>query len=140
MQKTYRAFVYGEMKSDSGVIDRPIARSKNDFRKWTAQRGTRGEMREAITKYELLKKKGGYSYVEAEPQTGRTHQIRVHFKAINHPVVGDKLYGKLKDEALGFDRLALHAKSIEFKLLSGKMQKVEAPLPPDFEKAIKLLG
>ncbi len=140
MEKTYRAFVYGEIKSDSGVIDRPISRSKNDFRKWTAERGGRGEERQAVTEYTVLARHEGVSFVEAKPKTGRTHQIRVHFKAISHPVVCDTLYASSKPSALGFERLALHAFSITFTLPSGKSVQVEAPYPADFKKALKIFN
>ncbi|MBU4479936.1 RluA family pseudouridine synthase, partial [Patescibacteria group bacterium] len=126
IQKSYRAFVYGEMKNDEGIIDRPIGRSSGDFRKWSAQRGARGKMREAITEYKVLKRGSGFSFVEVNPKTGRTHQIRVHFKAINYPIVFDKLYAPKKNvlsstsHNLGFDRLALHAYSLEFNLPSGE--------------------
>jgi 23S rRNA pseudouridine1911/1915/1917 synthase len=137
IQKSYRAFVYGEMKEIEGVIDRPIGRSTNDFRKWSAQRGARGKMREAITEYKVLNKKDGFSYVEVNPKTGRTHQIRVHFKAINHEIVCDKLYAPKKECALGFERLALHSYSIEFNLIGGKRLNLEAELPNDFKNALK---
>ncbi len=137
MEKTYRAFVYGEMKNDSGIIDRPIARSTGDFRKWTAERGKRGEEREAVTEYKVLARYNGFSFLDVHPKTGRTHQIRVHLKAISHPIVCDKLYASKKECALGFSRLALHAFSLKFKLPSGKEMTVEAPYPEDFKNAIK---
>jgi len=140
VSKIYHAFVYGEMKDDDGVIDRPIGRSKKDFRQWSAQRGARGEMREAITHYKVLAKSGGFSFVEAIPKTGRTHQIRVHFKAVNHPIVSDSLYAPKKEKALGFERLALHSYSIEFDSVNGKRIKVAAPYPEDFEKAVKIMN
>lgn len=140
ISKTYHTFVYGEMKDDDGVIDRPIGRSRKDFRQWSAQRGARGTMREAVTHYKVLARRGGFSFVEVTPKTGRTHQIRVHFKAINHPIVSDSLYAPKKDKALGFERLALHAYSIEFNSLNGKKIKVEAPYPEDFEMALKIMN
>jgi 23S rRNA-/tRNA-specific pseudouridylate synthase len=88
----------------------------------------------------VIKKAKGFSYVEVKPKTGRTHQIRVHFKAINHPVVCDILYAKEKKPALGFTRLALHARSIEFRLVSGENLKIEAPLPNDFVSALSLFS
>jgi len=149
VEKSYRAFVWGVVKDDTGVIDRPIARSKNDFRKWTAQRGKRGAEREAVTEYKVLARiaaptstagkaaSSGFSFLEVRPQTGRTHQIRVHLKAINHPVVCDNLYASGHEPVLGFTRLALHAFSISFNLSSGKRITVSAPLPEDFQKALK---
>ena len=137
MEKTYRAFVYGEMKNDSGVIDRPIARSTGDFRKWTAERGRRGEEREAVTEYRVLARYNGFSFLDVHPKTGRTHQIRVHLKAISHPVVCDKLYASKKECALGFSRLALHAFSLKFNTPSDKTVIVEAPYPDDFKEAVE---
>ncbi len=142
-RKIYHAFVYGEIKEDDGVIDRPIARSRKDFRLWSAQRGARGEAREAITAFKVLHRtdvgniNAGFSYIEVRPKTGRTHQIRVHMKAINHPLVCDSLYAPKQKPALGFKRLALHARSLEFTNLAGKVITVEAPFPEDFLKAQK---
>lgn len=135
-QKTYHAFVYGGIKSLQGVIERPIGRSKNDFRRWTAERGVRGEMREAVTEYKVLQFMKEVSYVEVYPKTGRTHQIRVHFKAIGHPVVCDSLYAPNKPFLLGFERLALHARNIQIKDLNGDILSIEAPLPKDFQNAL----
>ena len=152
--KKYLAFVYGEFTDPTdkyGIIDRPIGRSKKDFRRWSAQRGARGEMRPAETWYTVLaNRKGfddgtgrrsgnGFAFLELEPKTGRTHQIRVHLKAINHPVVCDSLYATERSCALGFGRTALHARSIEFTNMKGKRISVIAPLPADFKKAGKEL-
>ncbi len=139
IKKTYHAFVLGEMKTDSGVIDRPIGRSAQDFRKWSAQRGSRGEKREAVTEYKVLTKKDGYSFVEIWPKTGRTHQIRVHFKAINHSLVGDNLYAHTTENELGFKRTALHSYQVIFLGLDGQNHSVIAPYPDDFSHAISLL-
>lgn len=140
ISKIYHAFVYGEMKDDDGIINRPIGRSRKNFRQWSAQRGARGAMREAVTHYKVIAKKEGFSFVEVIPKTGRTHQIRVHFKAINHPIVSDSLYAPKKEKALGFERLALHAYSIEFNSLDGKRIKIAAPYPEDFERAFRLMN
>jgi 23S rRNA pseudouridine1911/1915/1917 synthase len=137
ISKTYFAFVFGTPRQDRGVIDFPIGRNPKDFRQWSASRIARGELRPAVTKFVIRKTGKGFSYVEVWPKTGRTHQIRVHFKAINHPIVGDMLYGDKKEKALGFGRLALHASSIEFTLPSGKQMRIEAPFPDDFKNALK---
>lgn len=153
VSKKYLAFVWGEMTEDFGTITRSIGRSASNFRKWSAQRGARGELRTAETYWQKIKsqkvkikideqdKDESFTLVEVEPRTGRTHQIRVHFTAINHPVVGDNLYSPNKPPALGFVRTALHAKSIEFDSPeTGKRTKVEAPLPDDFSNACLLFG
>jgi len=143
VHKVYHAFVYGELKEDRGIIDRPIGRSPKDFRKWSAQRGKRGEVREAITYFKVLKRIDGITFIEAIPKTGRTHQIRVHLKAIDHPIVHDELYAPKffldKKNQLGFKRIALHARILEITLPSGKLLNIVAPYPKDFEKAVKKL-
>ncbi len=154
--KKYIAFVYGVIRDDRGIINKPIARSKGDFRRWSAERGSRGEAREAITIYRVLSRGDGdygqngehpksATLVEFEPKTGRTHQIRVHCKAIGHPIVGDSLYSEpyiIKNpDFLGFKRQALHARSITFTLPNIEESiKVEAPFPLDFKKALADFG
>lgn len=136
IEKRYVALVYGSVKNDSGTIDRPIARSKSDFRQWSATRGTRGEKREAVTDYKVIKRfelEGNpVTLIQVSPKTGRTHQIRVHLKAINYPIVGDILYAGHNRPNLGFSRPALHAASISFSLPGGKRVTAEAPFPVDF--------
>lgn len=142
IHKTYLAFVHGGFKEKEGVIDRPIGKSRSDFRRWSAERGARGVLRDARTRYRVLSTQCAVSLVKAFPETGRTHQIRVHFKAIGHPLVHDSLYGphhtKTHPELLGFTRLALHARSIEFVTLKAEEKKVEAPLPADFQEALQM--
>ncbi len=140
MEKRYIAILYGNLPDDHGVIDRPIGKSRKDFRLWSAQRGAKGAMREASTVYDVLGRSGGYSVVAAQPKTGRTHQIRVHFKAINHPVVCDPLYAPKRPCVFGFTRTALHAQTLTFTQGDGTKQQVEAPLPPDFLAALQELG
>lgn len=138
--KKYLTFVYGEIKDKFGIINRPIGRSPKDFRRWSATRGARGELRDAETWYTLISTRGGYSFLEVEPKTGRTHQIRVHFKALNHPVVCDGLYAPEKTNTIGFTRNALHAYSINFTNVLGKKILVKAPIPKDFINAFTELG
>ncbi len=139
IKKRYAAIVYGHVKSDRGKVDKPIGRSPSDFRRKLAGRGAKGELREAVTEYSVLKrfedKAGGkYSFLEVRPRTGRTHQIRVHMKFLNHPVVCDSLYASKNACPSELGRLALHAESIEFKTPHGKTVKVESPLPAEFKK------
>jgi 23S rRNA pseudouridine1911/1915/1917 synthase len=135
IEKEYFAFVYGEMKTDEGVIDRPITRSRKNFRLWSAQRGGRGEERDALTEYKVIERQSGFSFVAVRPKTGRTHQIRVHFKAINFPIVCDTLYAPKRECALGFKRLALHAAKVSFTLENQGLIVIESPLPDDFRRA-----
>lgn len=140
MKKIYHAFVYGEIEEDEGKIDRPIGRSNKDFRRYSAQRGARGEMREALTEYRVLHRGKGFSFVSITLKTGRTHQIRVHFLAINHPVVGDSLYAPKIKKALGFKRVALHSYALSFTDQTGEERVVKAPDPEDFKSAAKKIG
>lgn len=135
--KVYNAFVNGPMKDERGIIDKPIGRSSGEKARWSAGRGSRGTMRDAITQYRVLGFKNPITFVEVIPKTGRTHQIRVHFKAIQHPVVGDALYAPSFPNALGFNRTALHATRFSFTKKEGKRIVVEAPYPEDFKKAIE---
>lgn len=148
IKKIYQAFVYGLVSDPRaslltgkrGVINVPIGRSPKDIRMWTAGRGAREPLREAITEYIILKKfqeKGeDFSFLEIYPKTGRTHQIRVHMRYINHPIVSDPLYKGGKEFELGMKRLALHAKAITFKLPNGEIKTIEAPYPIDFKRII----
>ena len=146
IQKNYRAFVYGSVKFDRKLIKAEIGRSKTDFRKWTTNRGIRGEARDAETEYILLKKSSHFSYLDIFPKTGRTHQIRVHLQFDNHPIIGDHLYaGKNFDREkpetnLFFQTQALHAYKIKFKDLDGTKLEFKAEIPEDFKKALKLIS
>ena len=133
--KTYKAFVMGTPSEREGVIDVPIGRSRSDFRQWTTGEDARGTQRKAVTEYQVLKTNDDFSYLELRPKTGRTHQLRVHLKAIGHPIICDMRYGT--PPALGFQRLALHAESITFRLQSGKEETVIAPTPLDFNEALQ---
>lgn len=136
VEKTYQAFVVGELEPRSGKIDKAIGRKRGDFRLWSAGKDTRGKLREAETAYQTIISNQGFSLLEIYPKTGRTHQIRVHLQAIGHPIIYDKKYGDKKSQ-LGFKRLALHALSTKIKLLNGKEVKLKAPYPEDFQKAIE---
>lgn len=137
--KKYYAIVHGDMKEQWGEIEKPIGRSPTDFRRWSAGRGARGELRPAATWWTLIGFKDGYSLVEVEPKTGRTHQIRVHFQAIQHPVACDELYARDKGFTLGLKRTALHASSITFTNCLSKKITVKSPLPEDMKAALEEL-
>lgn len=149
IEKIYNAVVWGKFPTDKteGTIEKPIGRSASDFRKWSAEHGAKGVIREAITHYKVLiqGEVGGenFAFLEIQPKTGRTHQIRVHLKSIGYPVVCDKLYASRRectsDKCLGFDRLALHALSVKFELPNHTYITAESPLPAEFEKAKNLL-
>lgn len=137
VEKMYNCFVYGKMPEQSGTIDRPIGKSSKDIRLWSAQRGARGKMRDAITEYRVLEELPEASFLEVNLKTGRTHQIRVHMKAVHHPVVCDELYAPKQKCILGFNRLALHARRLDFVGVSGEAISTEAPLPTMFTRALR---
>lgn len=154
IKKKYIALVAGDIPLPSGkrnVIDLPIGRSAKDFRKRASGAKLAGKIREALTEYEVLERfpgpacrQAGYTLVAAYPKTGRTHQIRVHFKAIGHPIVCDKLYGFKKADMearcpFGLKRHFLHAAAIDFVLPSGARIKLEADLPDDLKSALEML-
>ncbi len=140
VQKEYQAFVYGHPKKDSEVIEAEIRRTRTTPPRWSAEPGG-GKRRAAVTEWEVLRRGADRQTGEAislllvRPNTGRTHQIRVHLKAIHHPVVCDSLYAPKRPCLLGFSRPALHAWRLSLTIPSGEKKTFEAPLPEDFQKA-----
>lgn len=135
-KKTYLAAVYGVMKEQKGTIEFSIGRSRKDFRLRSAQPRARGILREAVTHYEVLDDIGTHSLLRVVPETGRTHQIRVHLKALHHPVVCDPLYAMGKPCDLGTTRLALHAYQLRIPGVTTGDITLTAPIPSDLEKMI----
>ncbi|MBI4086000.1 MAG: RNA pseudouridine synthase [Candidatus Liptonbacteria bacterium] len=143
IKKTYIALVHGEFKEKTGVIDKEIRRKKNSVKRTTFSGKT---AKQAITRYAVkktLKDTDGeiFSLLEVFPETGRTHQIRVHLASIGHPVVGDMLYGSKNQPAFTnasagrpafAKRLMLHAGSLEFSTEEGRRFKLEVEPPDDF--------
>lgn len=125
-KKTYIAVVEGRPNPDEAVIDMPIER--NPKAPATFRVGPNGKP--AKTHYKVLKTGKKYSLVELKPETGRTHQLRVHMAKIGRPIVGDPLYGHGKHG----DRLYLHALSLEITIPGGERKTFTAPLPKEFEE------
>ena len=136
-KKTYLAIVYGVPKEKKGVINFDIGRSRKDFRLRSAQPKAKGTMRASLTRYEVVGETEGNALLKVMPETGRTHQIRVHLKAIHHPIVCDSLYAPKHAPALGLKRLALHAYQIDIPLPSGSRQEITAPIPADLTSAFR---
>lgn len=139
VEKEYRALVWGELKESHGTIDRPIGRSRKDFRLWSCGKDAGGTLRPATTRWTLLAVGQGVSYVSVEPKTGRTHQIRVHMKAIGHPVVCDTRYAPKRGCALGMERLALHAYTLTLTHPNGTRMTFEAPEPADIVTTTRIV-
>lgn len=145
--KEYRAFVYGRINDRWGTINRPIGRSASDYRLRSSMRGAKGVLREAVTDFERIGM-GEYegepfSYLKLIPKTGRTHQLRVHLRAIDRPIVCDALYGTYKSSQsnnLLLSRLALHAHVLELLLPSGEECRWIAPVPQVFEAAAERIA
>lgn len=137
-KKTYLVFVYGVPKEKKGVIEFSIGRSRKDFRLRSAQPKAKGTLRDAVTRYEVLAEdvEREHALLKVMPETGRTHQIRVHLKAIHHPVVCDPLYAPNHAADLGFIRLGLHAARLELPTFSGAVQVVSAPFPEDLSAGL----
>lgn len=148
IKKVYSALVWGKVVPQKGVIDKPIGLKPGTTRH-TVHGGKM--VKEAITEYEVVKnlklirqpadgkdKEEIFSLVKVEPKTGRTHQIRVHFAAIHHSIVGDPLYGK-KGNPFGLKRQFLHAQYLEFNIDEKNKVKIEAKLPDDLKNILDQL-
>lgn len=142
IKKKYVAVVFGWPRDERGIIEQPIGRSRSDIRAWTTKASTRGTMRDAITRFTVKKKyefEGQkYAVIDLYPQTGRTHQLRVHMAHIGHPIVGDPIYSGKKETKLPIERTALHAEQITFTAPNGKETVVVAPVPADLAKSAGL--
>jgi 23S rRNA pseudouridine1911/1915/1917 synthase len=141
--KAYMALLNGHLQPAFGRVEAPIGRDAQHRQRMAVQPGGR----EAITEYHVLEQfahqvgpqAGEFSLVEAEPLTGRTHQIRVHFASIGHPVVGDTVYGQRRS-GLPVPRQFLHARKLGFKHpLTGQRMQLESPLAADLGPVLDLL-
>ncbi|MCB1107075.1 MAG: RluA family pseudouridine synthase [Chlamydiia bacterium] len=130
IEKEYLAITVGTPPAE--FVDAPIGRHPKKRKEMTVLT----EGRHALTHFEVLESRGGFSLVKAKPVTGRTHQIRVHLKSLKTPILGDFLYGSEKlSRKMGVDRALLHAYRLTFSHpFSGKKMVVTAPFPQDFEK------
>jgi 23S rRNA pseudouridine1911/1915/1917 synthase len=135
VSKVYLALVSGRVTPDDGVIEAPVGRDRSHRERMAVVDAGHG--REARTKFHVLRHAGNYSLLEVRPETGRTHQIRVHLAAIGHAVVGDRIYGTRSPLV---DRQFLHAHRLRFHLPStGQPVEFQSALPPDLEAALKAI-
>ncbi len=128
VKKNYIAIVSGHLEPNEAIIDMPIERNPKAPAKFRV--GSNGKP--SLTTYRVTGSIQEFDVVELEPQTGRTHQLRVHLTGQDHPIVGDTLYNGLEAS-----RLMLHAKKLEITLPNGKRHGFEAPLPPEFENFLR---
>ena len=132
--RKYVALVHGEIPHEKGRIEAPIGRSKVNRKMQAVIEGGKS----AVTHFEVLKRFEGYTLIELQLETGRTHQIRVHMNYIGYPVAGDPLYGPKK--TLKGNGQFLHAKLLGFEHpTTGENMVFEAPLPEIFKKTLKQL-
>lgn len=137
-KKRYLALVAGQPRADVILCDGWIGRHPKDFRKRAVRREGEGDAREAHTTAMVLRRRDGYSVVEARPRTGRTHQIRVHLAHAGHAVLADPLYGRsdrwplnARDGDPAIRRHALHAWTLELPHPAGGTLRLAAPIPAD---------
>jgi 23S rRNA pseudouridine1911/1915/1917 synthase len=135
IKRTYVALVYHDFKENEGTIDAPIARHpKNRLKMAIVEDGKR-----SVTHFKVLKRFGDYTLISCELETGRTHQIRVHMAYINHPIVGDPLYGP--KQVIGDQGQFLHATKLSFiHPIKKEHMTFTADMPEDFKSFIDQLG
>jgi len=147
IHKEYLAIVEGEFELDSDRVDAPIGAHPYVRERYSVRKEIG---RPAATVYQVLERLGGFTFVRLLPETGRTHQLRVHMSYLRHPIVADGMYGARKitiGDLAGTDdptpiigRFALHAFRLEFRHpITGQDVKLQAPLPEDFQNLLDFL-
>ena len=131
--RKYNAIVYNNIKEDEGTIDKPLGRNPSDRKKMAVVPGGR----RAVTHYRVLDRLGKFTYIEAQLETGRTHQIRVHMTYAGHPLLGDSVYGP-KKQPFNLKGQVLHARVLGFvHPVTGEYMEFESPLPEYFQKLLE---
>jgi 23S rRNA pseudouridine1911/1915/1917 synthase len=138
IKKKYLALVHGILKDKKGIVVKSISKSRKRGGSQTV--APIGKNREAITRYEVIQEFSDYSLLEVSPETGRTHQIRVHLASIGHPIAGDDKYKfKRQKDIDGLNRQFLHAKYLKFSLLDGEIKEFYSELPEELSNILKKL-
>lgn len=138
IQRKYQAIVHNIVKNDYGTINEPIGRNPRDRKKMAIDYKNG---KDAITDYRVLERFNKHSYIECELHTGRTHQIRVHMSSINHPILGDDVYGPNYKNIHKLTGQTLHAKALGLiHPRTKEFMEFEAPLPEYFQKLLKKLN
>ena len=136
LRRTYEAIVCGGIRQDEGTVDAPIGRHPVNRKKMAV---TEKNSRNAVTHYRVLERFRGYTLVRCALETGRTHQIRVHMAYVNHPILGDTVYGHPKPE-LGQDTQCLHARELCFiHPRTERELRLTCPRPAYFETLLERL-
>lgn len=134
VERRYLALVRGRVSEEGFGVEAPLARRAARIAV------DRVEGRPAMTRFTVVERLAGATLLEAAPETGRTHQIRVHLAAIGHPILGDRRYGGGGDDAraLGLTRPFLHSWKLDFEHpITGERVRLKEPLPPDLEDALE---
>lgn len=135
--RIYHAVVYHNIIEDEGTVNGNIGRNPNNRLK---QKVLQEGGRKAITHYRVLKRFGSFTYIEAQLETGRTHQIRVHMAYKKHPLLGDQVYGPKKGPIKATSQV-LHAKTLGFDHpITGERMEFDSELPSDFQELLKKLS
>ncbi len=138
LTRSYEVIVAGTVVPDSGVVDLPLLGDGLRQKRRVARPDERGKS--ARTHFRVRERFQRATLLEVSLETGRTHQIRIHFAALGHPVLGDTVYGNPQARALAFPRLALHAGCLEaWHPDSGERIRWVAPLPPDLSECLEQL-
>lgn len=139
IEREYRAIVVGNLKEESGVIDKPIGRHPNDRKKMCC---TSRNSKNAVTHYEVIDRFNGFTYIKCNLETGRTHQIRVHMSNSGHFILGDLVYGKkVNNLSLNFEGQCLHAKTLGFVHPdTNEFMRFDSDLPEYFENILNKIS
>lgn len=133
-KREYQAIIYGNLKTDDGTIETLIGRNPRERKKMAVMTEGSTSARYAVTHYKVLSRYEGFTHVQLQLETGRTHQIRVHMAYIGHPVAGDTVYGP-KKVITSLNGQCLHAKTIGFQHpATGNYMEFDSSLPGYFEK------
>lgn len=136
MTRKYIAIVYNRIAQTEGTVDQPIGRHPQERKRMAV---TNKHSRHAVTHYRVLSRNGNFNLIEAQLETGRTHQIRVHMAYIGHPLLGDEVYGP-KKQPFALKGQTLHAKVLGFvHPVTKEYMEFTSPLPDYFEKLIQKL-
>ena len=145
IDKQYTALVYGKIQKDSGVINFPVARAKDGYKMAALPLTVKGQISErgrpAETRFQVIKRFVNYALLKIKIITGRTHQIRVHLAAYDHPLAGDNIYGtaktRLRNKKLGLNRIFLIANRLAFTSLAGEPKNYKIDLSQDLKNILK---
>ncbi|HMK37190.1 MAG TPA: RluA family pseudouridine synthase, partial [Desulfomonilaceae bacterium] len=146
VHRVYLALVRAEPRNDEGMVDAPLGRHSKDRKRMSTRTS---KPRRAVTRWRVIERLQGITLLEITPETGRTHQIRVHLASVGMPVAGDQVYGKMRDKGVLFNpergralatlkRQALHAAVLGFSHPgSSRYVEFSSPIPKDMGKLVE---